>query len=204
MMATRTTISLDILKSRQLAEKLLAARTTRGVEDILRELPIVEYDAYQWDKSPTDGWQSGWLHWVPVGRDRGNAGRIQLAGEPYNPLAERLVNGMEAIIEMARQQELLSNPGASVPQSPREAVERYFDLPRLDLIPRISDKDRQKQIDACLRELRQSQSIGATGRIDDPIRKIEPRKCVARVGDAHVLAGRQGAGASRARRPAVR
>lgn len=155
MMATRTTISLDILKSRQLAEQLLAARTTRGVEDILRELPIVEYDAYQWDKSPTDGWQSGWLHWVPVGRDRGNAGRIQLAGEPYNPLAERLVNGMEAIIEMARQQELLSNPGASVPQSPREAVERYFDLPRLDLIPRISDKDRQKQIDACLRELRQ-------------------------------------------------
>jgi len=39
-------------------------------------------------------WQPGSLHWVrPVGRDRGNGGRIKLAGEPMNPLAERLVNG---------------------------------------------------------------------------------------------------------------
>ena len=54
-------------------------------------------------------WQPGKLHWVPVGSDRGNGGRIKLAGEPMNPLAERLVNGMESLIELARLRELMKN-----------------------------------------------------------------------------------------------
>jgi hypothetical protein len=50
------------------------------------------------------------------------------------PPAERLINGMEALIEMMRLRELLKTPDASPPCSPREAVLRYFGLPALDQI----------------------------------------------------------------------
>ncbi len=83
------------------------------------------------------------LHWVPVGRDRGNGGRIKLAGEPMNPLAERLVNGMEALLELARLRELAKDSNAAMPPTPREAVLRYFGFPRLDQIERLDDDERK-------------------------------------------------------------
>src|SRR5438445_4881835 len=96
------------LQSESLLWKLLAAKTTPAVDNILGVLPIVSETEYTWTESkPEDGWRAGWLHWIPVGRDRGNAGRVQLAGDPYNPIAERLVNGMEALIELARRLETL-------------------------------------------------------------------------------------------------
>ena len=61
-------------------------------------------------EKPEVGWRSGYLHWIPVGGERGNAGRIKQANQPVNPIAERTINGMEAIIEMARQRELLFAP----------------------------------------------------------------------------------------------
>ncbi len=123
--------------------KLWAARTTAQVESILREFPIVDPKDYQWDYAgKTLGhWKRDYLHWLPVGQERGNGGRIKLAGEPVNPLAERLVNGMEAIIELERLRELIKTPGASMPASPREAVSRYFGLPRLDAIPRMEAQE---------------------------------------------------------------
>src|SRR5262249_22146860 len=72
-----------------------------------------------------------------------NGGRIKLAGEPMNPLAERLVNGMESLIELARLRELLANPAAPVPPNPREAVLRYFGFPKLDFIERLDDEERK-------------------------------------------------------------
>jgi hypothetical protein len=72
---------------------------------------------------------------MPIGRKRGNAGQISLAKRPINPLAERLINGMEAIIEMMRQRELLDDPTALPPVDPHEAVHRYFRLPPLEQIP---------------------------------------------------------------------
>jgi hypothetical protein len=108
-------------------------------------LPIVSPEQYQWisadDRSAP--WQTGKLHWVPVGRDRGNGGRIKLAGEPMNPLAERLVNGMESLIELARLRELVKNSTASMPTSPRDAVLRYFGFPKLDSIERLDDDERK-------------------------------------------------------------
>ena len=80
---------------------------------------------------------------MPVGLDRGNGGRIKLAGEPMNPLAERLVNGMESLIELARLKELMTNPTAVMPTSPRDAVLRYFGFPRLDFIERLEDDERK-------------------------------------------------------------
>ena len=126
-------------------------------------MPVVHETDYVWvDTEPSKGWQFGKLHWIPVGRDRGNAGRIQLAGDPYNPSAERLINGMEALIELMRRMELLGDPAAPTPQSPREAIERYFGLPRLDMIPRTKDKDHRHVLEekAARRQTAASYEVG--------------------------------------------
>ena len=151
-MTERAPVSLD---QPHLLSLLLQAKTTADVKSLLKSLPVVDEAAYTWTNSePATGWQPGRLHWVPVGRDRGNAGRIQLAGEPYNPHAERLINGMESLIELMRRLELLKTPDAPVPESPRDAVERYFGLPRLDTIPRLSDKVARRALEDRLREMR--------------------------------------------------
>ena len=110
-------------------------------------LPIVSPEQYQWlsAEDRSGPWQTGKLHWIPVGLDRGNGGRIKLAGEPVNPLAERLVNGMESLIELARLRELIKNPVAVVPASPRDAVLRYFGFPKLDSIERLDDDERKEK-----------------------------------------------------------
>lgn len=128
-----------------LLNRLFNVRSTAQVEAIMAGLPIVPSEQYQWlsAKERSAPWQEGKLHWVPVGRDRGNGGRIKLAGEPMNPLAERLVNGMEALIELARLRELAKNPAAVRPASPRDAVLRYFGFPKLDQIERLDDDERK-------------------------------------------------------------
>src|SRR5579883_194031 len=88
-------VAKDFLKA------LMESATSKAVEELLSKLPIVDVNSYHYDPdSPATGWQVGDYHWLPVGRDRGNGGRIRLAGKPIYPLAERLVNGMEALIEM--------------------------------------------------------------------------------------------------------
>lgn len=152
MVTTKTTA---LMNSPDLLSTLLSVKTTAAVQELLIDLPVVDETEYSWtDVEPAKGWQPGKLHWIPVGRDRGNAGRVQLAGDPYNPSAERLINGMEAIIELARRAELLEHPAAPMPQSPREAVERYFQLPRLDMIPKTKDKDQRRGLEEGLREMR--------------------------------------------------
>src|SRR6266481_3993340 len=128
--------------SPDLLGRLLNARTTSQVEAVMAGLPIVSPDGYQWVSSHrrSADWNPGHLHWVPVGLDRGNGGRIKLAGEPMNPLAERLVNGMESLIELARLKELKGNPSAVMPDNPRTAVLRYFGFPKMDGIERLDDE----------------------------------------------------------------
>lgn len=118
----------------------LKATSVVALQLLLKPLPIVGEQDYLFDpKNPALGWKNGFLHWYAVGRERGNAGRIKLAGKPENPIAERAVNAMEAIIEMMRRRELMKGP-ASMPATPRQAVTRYFDLPPLDQVP-LWDKD---------------------------------------------------------------
>src|SRR6516225_2618479 len=133
------------MTSSDLLGRLLNARTTAQVEAIMRTLPIVPPEEYQWDYGDKriGKWKPKHLHWLPVGLERGNGGRIKLAGEPTNPIAERTVNGMEALIELARLSELQKDPAAVMPQNPREAVQRYFGLPRLDTIERMDDEERK-------------------------------------------------------------
>lgn len=117
-------------------QEVLTAVTTKRVDALMAELPIVEDDAYIFNpKDPYQGWKEGFFHWFPVGGERGNGGRIKLAGDPMNPIGERTINGIEALIEMERQLELKKGP-AVCPTSPRDAVKRYFELPPLEEIPK--------------------------------------------------------------------
>lgn len=117
------------------AVQLASARNTSAMRDVLAQLQVVDETSYLYSDKPATGWQEGKLHWYPVGKDLGNAGRIKLALFPENPIAERTINAMESLIELARQLELKKDPGATAPSNPRDAVLRYFDLPRLELVP---------------------------------------------------------------------
>lgn len=129
----------------------LAATNVAKLEAVLKHLPIVpEKDFYYDVDNPTAGWKQGYLHWVPLGRDPGNAGRVRLAVRPENPLAERAINSMEALIELMRLRELKARPSAPPPASPREAVQRYFGLPAL---PDLTKLPRNHEIRAKAREL---------------------------------------------------
>lgn len=143
-----------------LLSRLLDARSTAQVDAIMADLPIVAPDDYQWVSADdrSSPWKPGHLHWIPVGADRGNGGRIKLAGEPMNPLAERLVNGMESLIELARLKELNGNPAAAMPKNPRDAVLRYFGFPKLDSIERLDDEERKAKR-ALVDEARKNLSI---------------------------------------------
>jgi len=132
----------------------IKATSSLDIEALLAQLPIAPEDEYIYDEdNPEMGWQRGKFHWMPVGRERGNAGRIKQANQPVNPIAERAINGMEALIEMARQHELLLRPSVPAPSSPRDAVQRYFHLPPLEQLPKLDSSDRSKQVRAQAREL---------------------------------------------------
>lgn len=134
--------------------KAMKATTSPDVEALLGQLPITSERDYSYDEeNPEAGWQHGRFHWIPVGRERGNAGRIKQANQPVSPIAERTVNGMEAIIELARQRELLANPAAPPPATPRDAVKRYFDLPALDQLPKLDSSQASKDVRSKAREL---------------------------------------------------
>lgn len=167
-MSTRPRIPADVLGA------LLKARTTFQVEEVMAQLPIVSPEDYHWDYGGkvVGDWREGHLHWVPVGgKDkRGNGGQIKLAGQPTNPIAERLVNGMEAIIELARLRELKANPSVPMPISPRDAVMRYFRLPRLDSIPRIENSDDRKQMLDRVNEIRKKLNVHVA--FDKPSREF--------------------------------
>src|SRR5205809_2558147 len=115
----------DSVKPVEFIKAAMNAVTSSDIEDLLSQLPICPEDQYAFDEEhPDRGWQEGKLHWVPVGAERGNAGRIKTVNQPVNPTAERAINGMEAIIELARQRELARDPLVPAPPSPRDAVRR--------------------------------------------------------------------------------
>jgi hypothetical protein len=139
-------------KSPELLRRLINDRTTGQIDAALAALPIVDPEDYHWDYAQRrkGNWRPNHLHWLPVGLRRGNGGQVRLAGEPMNPIAERLINGMEAIIELERLRELAKDPNKPPPSSPRNAVLRYFGLPRLDMVEQMDVEERralQKKID---------------------------------------------------------
>lgn len=144
----------DHVNAKDFISRAIKATTSADIEMLLGKLPITSEDDYTFDESnPEQGWQTGKFHWIPVGCDRGNKGRIALANIPVNPIAERTINGMEALIEMMRQRELLVDPTAPAPISPRDAVSRYFGLPMLDQLPKLPKTPESRATQAKAREL---------------------------------------------------
>ena len=138
-------VDLSNIDAAAFLKRLVSCHTKRSVEELLQLLPIADEQGYQFNAdNPEEGWIEGRLHWYPIGGKRGNAGQIALAKRPINPIAERLINGMEAIIEMSRQQELKENPLALPPASPRDAINQYFNLPPLDELPDAPKTVREK------------------------------------------------------------
>lgn len=138
-------VDLSGLDAADFLKKLVQCHTKQAVDAVLKLLPIADEQAYQFSADkPEEGWSEGKLHWFPIGAKRGNAGQIALAKRPINPIAERTVNGMEAIIELRRQQELKANPSAPAPETSRQAVARYFGLPPLDELPDSTKAVREK------------------------------------------------------------
>lgn len=124
----------------------VSAASVSAVNELLNQLPVVDEAEYPFAPNNGEkGWRENRFHWMPVGRDRGNAGRIKLANHPVNPIAERLINGMEAFIELARQREVAADRSAPAPSNPRQSVLRYFGLPPLDELPRIEDPAEYKR-----------------------------------------------------------
>jgi hypothetical protein len=152
-MITPTSLN-DHVSASEFISQATKAITSADIDALLMQLPIASEDDYVYDEEhPEQGWQPGCFHWIPVGRDRGNAGRIKQANLPVNPIAERTVNGMEAVIEMARQRELLADPSSEAPQSPRDAVQRYFGVPPLDRLPKLADTAETKDVRVKARDM---------------------------------------------------
>ncbi|MDX2218299.1 MAG: hypothetical protein SF172_04685 [Burkholderiales bacterium] len=127
-------------------QRLTATLTSSKIETLLSELPVASELEYQFDEdNPKKNWTPGKLHWIPIGRKRGNAGQVALAKRAIAPIAERLINGMEAIVELHRRREIDKANGHNCPppQSPRAAVQRYFGLPPLNQLPMASEETRK-------------------------------------------------------------
>lgn len=150
----KTTNIADFIKPEQFLVQAVQATTVKAILSLLNQLPIVSEHDYTFDVSnPSNGWVEGKFHWVPLGKDRGNAGRIKLATHPENPIAERGINAMEALIELERRREIFKNSSILPPQNPREAVMRYFSLPPLDQLPRMDKPINGKKPREYAREL---------------------------------------------------
>jgi len=138
----------------QFLSRLVTASTMASVDGLLAGLPITPEGEYSFDEDhPERAWQQDRFHWMPVGGDRGNAGRIKLANFPVNPIAERLINGMEAIIELYHHREIVKFPDSPPPRSPRDAVKRYFGLPSLDMLPKLDSSEASQATRQAARDL---------------------------------------------------
>lgn len=69
-----------------------------------------------------DSHTSGQLYWRPLGDRPANAANVETTEEPGPGIVERIVNGIDAMLEMAN----LSSQDADVPNSPRIASQKYF------------------------------------------------------------------------------
>lgn len=153
-MAVTATDITKVVDTTKLLTATLDAITTESIDKIIATLPVVPEGEYRFsEEDPSHGWQPGKLHWYPVGGLLGNQANIKHAGSAVNPIGERVVNAFEALIELERQKELLANPSAVAPKSPRDAVRHYFDLPPLDEIPDYTENIRGMKPDAYLRQL---------------------------------------------------
>jgi hypothetical protein len=69
------------------------------------------------------------IRWVPVGGRQNNRGSIEVSGDPGRSLVERIINGVDAILEAQHEQ----HRGYPVCRSPREAATTWLNVPETGL-----------------------------------------------------------------------
>ena len=104
------------ITGQQTAQRLLEIASPAEIEDFLKE------------QIAPDVLDNDW-YWKPVGDRRSNAGSIEASADEINPLAERVVNSIEAVIELRIAQ---LNRNAPKPSDHDEAIEKLFDVPQGD------------------------------------------------------------------------
>lgn len=98
-------------KEKEIASKLLKMRTKTEVSRFLEDISK----------------NSESFKWVPVGGKPTNAANIELVTEQAPPLVERITNSIDAILELCEADIPKDQPR---PPSPREAAERWFNVPK--------------------------------------------------------------------------
>ena len=118
----------DYIKPVAFLKQAVQATTVKSITSLLSQLPIVDENEYAYNSgNPDKNWIEGKFHWIPLGKDRGNAGRIKLASRPEGPIAERTINGMEALIELMRRPRTAARPGGiSAAKSARGGCSLFF------------------------------------------------------------------------------
>ena len=104
------------ITDQQTAQRLLEIASPAEIENFLKEQiapDVLTDDSY----------------WKLVGGGRSNAGSIEASAEEINPLAERVVNSIEAVIELRIAQ---LNRNAPKPSNLHEAIEKLFKVPQGD------------------------------------------------------------------------
>ncbi len=66
--------------------------------------------------------------WRPISDQLSNAGAIEASPDEINPLIERIVNGIEAVIELAVEKRRRQKPDWQIPKSPYKAIESLFGI----------------------------------------------------------------------------
>ena len=85
-----------------------------------------------------DRYGKNWV-WKPIG-GRENAGIIDMGSEPSDALAERMTNGIDALIEKKYLE--LGTPSVT-PKSPKESTEKWFKIPYGNL-SKLNENERRK------------------------------------------------------------
>ena len=96
--------------------------------------------------------------WRTVGDQPSNAGAIEASPDEINPLIERIVNGMEAVIELKWNQSATAD---RQPQTPREAIEALFGIPhgKARLLSESKARDLANQVELVLRGDKQQPTV---------------------------------------------
>lgn len=106
----------------KLAQQMWTARTEADVQVLLNAI-----------QATVPG-----VQWRPVGDRPNNIGTIRVASDPALAMVERVTNAMDAMLELGHYE----HPADPAPQSPRQAAQMWFGVPKTGL-PDMTETERR-------------------------------------------------------------
>ena len=127
---------------------------TRTAQRLLQITSPTEVEAFLKEVEGNNVFEDD-TRWVPVGGLRSNAGSIEASADEVNPIIERITNSIESVIELR-----VARVGREH-QSPREAIQEFFNVPQ-GSARLLSDNDARSLADQVVVSLRGDDSSVAT------------------------------------------